>query len=92
MKYKRERMFLQILDYRLLDELLTFTFWNKQEKQVIRYMYRENRTIDNIVINKLMPYERSWLFEIYKSGLFKLKKWLEDTERPEYKRLYKILI
>lgn len=85
-------MFLQILDYRLLDELLTFTFWNKQEKQVIRYMYRENRTIDNIVINKLMPYERSWLFEIYKSGLFKLKKWLEDTERPEYKRLYKILI
>lgn len=92
MKYKKERRFLQILGYELLKELLSFTFWNKEEKQLIYYMYVEKRTIDNIAINKLMPYERSWLFLIYQSGLCKLNKWLQDTERIEYTRLYKILV
>ena len=92
MKYKKERLFLQVLHPLLLKDLLSFTFWNEHEKQLIKYMYLENKSIDNIVVNKLMPYERSWLFEIYKSGLFKLKKWLENTEKIEYKRIFKNLI
>lgn len=92
MKYAKERRLLQVLDYRLLDELLSFTFWNKEEKELIRYMYAENRSIDNIVAYDLMPYERSWLFLIYQSGLSKLNKWIENTDKPLYKRLYKNLI
>lgn len=92
MKYKKERRILQLLTHHFLDELLSFTFWNKEEKELIKYMYKENRTIDNIVAYGLMPYERSWLFVIYQNGLSKFNKWLKNTEKPFYKGIYKNLI
>ena len=92
MKYRKERLFLKILLPPYKRELLTFNFWDNQEKEIIRLMYLEDRSIENIIANGLIHYEKTWLSEKHKNALCKLKKWLKDTSKVEYRLIYKNLI
>ncbi len=92
MKYRKERLFLKVLLPPYKRELLTFNFWNEKEKKLIELVFLEKRSIDNIVFNRLMPYERTSLFEIKKSAFLKLRKWIKTTSKTEYKLIYKNLI
>lgn len=92
MKYRKERLFLKILLPPYKRELLNLTFWNAQEKQIIKLMYLENRSIENIIAYGLMPYEKSWLSMLHRTALSKLKEWLKYTSKIEYKLIYKNLI
>jgi hypothetical protein len=92
MKYRRERLFLKVLLPPYKRELLSFDIWDEREKMLVELVFLEKRSIDNIVFNKLMPYERTSLFEIKKNVFLKLKKWLKTTSKTEYKLIYKNLI
>lgn len=92
MKYRKERLYLKTLLPPYKRELLSLNFWNEKEKRIIELVFLEKRSIDNIVFNRLMPYERTALFNIKRSAFLKLKKWLKTTEKVEYKLLYKNLI
>ena len=92
MKYRRERLFLRVLLPPYKRELLSFNFWNDKEKEIIRLVFLEKRSIDNIIINGLMKGERTTLFNIKKNALLKLKNWIKTTQKTEYKLIYKNLI
>ena len=92
MKYRKERLYLKTLLPPYKMELLSFDIWNEREKRLVELVFLEKRSIDNIVFNRLMPYERTSLFEIKKSVFLKLRKWLKTTSKTEYKLLYKSLI
>ena len=53
MKYRRERLFLRVLLPPYKRELLSFNFWNDKEKEIIRLVFLEKRSIDNIIMNYL---------------------------------------
>lgn len=92
MKYRKERLYLRILLPPYKRELLNLAFWNTQEKEIIRLMYLENRSIENIIAHGLMPYEKSWLCMLHRTALSKLKEWLKHTSKTEYRLIYKNLI
>jgi hypothetical protein len=92
MKYRRERLFLKVLLPAYKRELLTFNLWNEREKEVVRLVFLEKRSIDNIIMNGLMKGERTTLFNIKKNALLKLKNWIKTTQKTEYKLIYKNLI
>ena len=92
MKYRRERLFLKVLLPAYKRELLTFNLWNEREKEVVRLVFLEKRSIDNIIMNGLMNGERTTLFNIKKNALLKLKNWIKTTQKTEYKLIYKNLI
>ena len=92
MKYRRERLFLRVLLPPYKMELLSFNFWNDKEKEIIRLVFLEKRSIDNIIMNGLMKGERTTLFNIKKNALLKLKNWIKTTQKTEYKLIYKNLI
>lgn len=95
MIYYKEKLFLEALPDYLIRDLLTYNFWNETEKIIIKNMF-ENRnnkkTIDYMISNGILNYERAQAFEHYKNGLLKLRNFLENTESPIYKTIYKILI
>lgn len=90
MKYAKERLFLELLPDYLIRELISFNIWDDLEKKIIEGVYIKKKSIIGLSCD--LPYEKSRLYEIYNSGILKLKKWLKNTEKVEYKRLYKILI
>ena len=92
MKYRRERLFLKVLLPAYKRELLTFNLWNEREKEIIRLVFLEKRSIDNIIMNGLMKGERTTLFNLKRNALLKLKKWIKNTSKTEYKLIYKNLI
>jgi hypothetical protein len=92
MKYRRERLFLKVLLPAYKRELLTFNLWNEREKEVVRLVFLEKRSIDNIIMNGLMKGERTTLFNLKKNALLKLKNWIKTTQKTEYKLIYKNLI
>ena len=73
-------------------ELLTFNFWNDREKQIIKLVFLDKKSIDNIIIDGLMKGERTTLFNLKRNALLKLKKWIKITSKTEYKLIYKNLI
>ena len=92
MKYRRERLFLKVLLPAYKRELLTFNFWNDKEKEIIKLVFLDKKSIDNIIMNGLMKGERTTLFNLKRSALLKLKKWIKITSKTEYKLIYKNLI
>jgi hypothetical protein len=92
MKYRRERLFLKVLLPAYKRELLTFNLWNEREKEIVRLVFLEKRSIDNIIMNGLMKGERTTLFNLKRNALLKLKKWVKTTSKTEYKLIYKNLI
>lgn len=92
MKYRRERLFLKVLLPAYKKELLTFNFWNDKEKEIIKLVFLDKKSIDNIIINNLMPGERTTLYNLKRSALLKLKNWIKITSKTEYKLIYKNLI
>ena len=92
MKYRRERLFLKVLLPAYKRELLTFNLWNEREKEIVRLVFLEKRSIDNIIMNGLMKGERTTLFNLKKNALLKLKNWIKTTQKTEYKLIYKNLI
>ena len=92
MKYRRERLFLKVLLPVYKRELLTFNFWNDKEKEIIKLVFLDKKSIDNIIINNLMPGERTTLYNLKRSALLKLKNWIKTTSKTEYKLIYKNLI
>ena len=92
MKYRRERLFLKVLLPAYKRELLTFNLWNEREKEIVRLVFLEKRSIDNIIMNGLMKGERTTLFNLKRNALLKLKKWIKTTQKTEYKLIYKNLI
>ena len=91
MIYLKEKYFLKTIPDYLIRDLLTYDFWDKVEKDIIKFMFLENKSIENIIVNKLIPYEKSQANEYYKNGLSKLQKFLKSTQNPNYTRLYKLL-
>ena len=92
MKYRRERLFLKVLLPAYKKELLTFNFWNDKEKEIIKLVFLDKKSIDNIITNGLMKGERTTLFNLKRNALLKLKKWIKITSKTEYKLIYKNLI
>jgi hypothetical protein len=92
MKYRRERLFLKVLLPAYKRELLTFNLWNEREKEVVKLVFLEKRSIDNIIMNGLMKGERTTLFNLKRNALLKLKNWIKTTQKTEYKLIYKNLI
>lgn len=92
MKYRKERLFLRVLLPYYKNELLSYTFWNEREKKLVKLVYLDNKSIDNIVINKIMPYEKRALQYINENALSKLNKWIKDTPKIEFKLIYDNLI
>lgn len=90
MKYAKERLFLELLPDYLIRELISFNIWNDLEKKIIEGVYIKKKTVVGLAFD--LPYEKSRLYELYNNGILKLKKWLKNTEKIEYKRLYDILI
>ena len=90
MKYAKERLFLELLPDYLIRELISFNIWNDLEKKIIEGVYIKKKSVTGLTFE--LPYEKSRLYEFYNNGILKLKKWLKNTEKLEYKRLYKIII
>lgn len=90
MKYAKERLFLELLPDYLIRELISFNIWDDLEKKIIEGVYIKKKTVVNLAFD--LPYEKTRLYEIYNSGILKFKKWLENTEKPEYKKLFDIMI
>ena len=90
MKYAKERLFLELLPDYLIRELISFNIWDDLEKKIIEGVYIKKKTIINLSFD--LPYEKTRLYEIYNSGILKFKKWLENTEKYQYKRLYEIIV
>lgn len=90
MKYLKERLFLELLPDYLIRELISFNIWDNLEKQIIDGIYIKKKSIRGMSF--VLPYEKSQLYKFYNNGLLKLKKWLKNTEKTQYKRLYKNLI
>ena len=90
MKYAKERLFLELLPDYLIKELISFNIWDDLEKKIIEGVYIKKKSVTGLTFE--LPYEKSRLYEFYNNGILKLKKWLKNTEKVEYKRLYDILI
>ena len=90
MKYAKERLFLELLPDYLIRELISFNIWDDLEKKIIEGVYIKKKTVMGLSCD--LPYEKTRLYEIYNSGILKFKKWLENTEKPEYKKLFDIII
>lgn len=90
MKYAKERLFLKILPDYLIRELIGFNIWNDLEKKIIEGIYIKNKTIVGLTVD--LGYEKSQLYTYYNNGILKFKRWLKNTEKVEYKRLYKVII
>ena len=90
MKYLKERLFLELLPDYLIRELISFNIWDNLEKQIIDGIYIKKKSIRGMSFD--LPYEKSQLYKFYNNGLLKLKIWLKNTEKTQYKRLYKNLI
>ena len=90
MKYAKERLFLELLPDYLIRELISFNIWDDLEKKIIEGVYIKKKSVTGLTFE--LPYEKSRLYEFYNNGILKLKKWLKNTEKLEYKRLYKIII
>lgn len=90
MKYAKEKLFLELLPDYLIRELISFNIWNDLEKKIIEGVYIKKKSITGLVYD--LSYEKTKLYEIYNDGILKLKNWLKRTEKPQYKRLYKIII
>lgn len=90
MKYAKERLFLELLPDYLIRELISFNIWDDLEKKIIEGVYIKKKSIIGLSCD--LPYEKSRLYEFYNNGILKLKKWLKNTEKAEYKRLYKVII
>ena len=83
-------MFLELLPDYLVKDLISFNIWDDLEKKIIEGIYIKKKTIINLSFD--LPYEKTRLYEIYNDGILKLKKWLQTTEKYQYKRLYEIII
>lgn len=90
MKYAKERLFLELLPDYLIRELISFNIWDDLEKKIIEGVYIKKKSVTGLTFE--LPYEKSRLYEFYNNGILKLKKWLENTEKTEYKRLFDIII
>ena len=90
MKYAKERLFLELLPDYLIRELISFNIWDDLEKKIIEGVYIKKKSVTGLTFE--LPYEKSRLYEFYNNGILKLKKWLKNTEKLEYKRLYNIII
>ena len=90
MKYAKEKMFLELLPDYLVKDLISFNIWDDLEKKIIEGIYIKKKTIINLSFD--LPYEKTRLYEIYNGGILKLKKWLKNTEKYQYKRLYEIIV
>ena len=90
MKYAKERLFLELLPDYLIRELISFNIWDDLEKKIIEGVYIKKKTIVGLAFD--LPYEKTRLYEIYNNGILKFKKWLKNTEKPEYKKLFDIII
>ncbi len=90
MKYIKERLYLELLPDYLIRELISFNIWNDLEKKIIEGVYIKKKSITGLTFD--LPYEKTRLYEIYNSGILKFKKWLEKTEKTEYKKLFDIII
>ena len=90
MKYAKEKMFLELLPDYLVKDLISFNIWDDLEKKIIEGIYIKKKTIVGLAF--YLPYEKTRLYEIYNSGILKLKKWLKNTEKYQYKRLYDIIV
>ena len=90
MKYRRERLFLELLPDYLIRELISFNIWDDLEKKIIEGVYIKKKSVTGLAFD--LPYEKTKLYEIYNSGISKLKKWLKNTEKLEYKKLFDIMI
>jgi hypothetical protein len=90
MKYRKERLFLELLPDYLIRELISFNIWNDIEKQIIEGVYIKKKTISGLTFD--LNYEKTTLYEVYNSGILKLKKWLNNTDKTKYRKLYKVII
>ena len=90
MKYAKERLFLELLPDYLIRELISFNIWDDLEKKIIEGVYIKKKSVTGLTFE--LPYEKTRLYEFYNNGILKLRKWLKNTEKVEYKRLYDILI
>lgn len=90
MLYLKERRFLELLPEFMMKELLSYNIWNNLEKKIFEGVYIRKKSI--VYLTTEIPYEKTQLYEYYKNGILKLKKWLKTTEKVHFKKLYKIII
>ena len=89
MKYAKEKMFLELLPDYLVKDLISFNIWDDLEKKIIEGIYIKKKTIISLSFD--LPYEKTRLYEIYNSGILKLKKWLKTTENINIKGFTRLL-
>ena len=89
MKYAKEKMFLELLPDYLVKDLISFNIWDDLEKKIIEGIYIKKKTIVSLSFD--LPYEKTRLYEIYNSGILKLKKWLKTTENINIKGFTRLL-
>lgn len=95
MIHDKEKAFLDSLPDYLIRDLITYNFWNETEKIIIKNLFenRNNkRSIEYMIANGILHYEKTQAYEHYKNALLKLRKFLQTTESPLYKVLKDILI
>ena len=95
MKYYKEKAFLLNMPSVIIEDLLTYDFWNDTEKMIVKNMFgntNDRKSINYMITNGILNYEITQAHLHYRNALLKLHNFLKKTKNPMYKRLYKVII